>query len=1039
MIATDMNALIALSIRHRLLLVALSAMLLVYAVMTLPAVPLDVFPEFVAPQVTVQTEAPGLAPQQVEQRVTTPLESVLGGVPGLDSLRSESIAGLSVITLAFADGIDPVAARQGVAERLATVLGVLPAGVAPPQMSPLTSSTMDLLKVGLISDRLDPFALRELADFSLRPRLLAVPGVARVTVYGGAVRQLQVEIDPVRLRASGLALADVLVATRAALGQHGGGLIELPSQRLLLSIADPASDAEAIGLTVLAGRSGRPLLLRDVADIHDGAAVAFGDALIQGRRGVLLTMSGQFGANTLTTTRAVEAALAELLPALAAQGVQVIAPLHRPANFIELALRNLGQSLLLGSLLILALLLVFLRNWRTVLISFLTIPMSLLLALLVLDAFGASVNTLTLGGFAVALGVLVDDAIIDIENIVRRLKLNSGRDTPLPFLEVVRAASVEIRGSVLYATVVVLLVFVPVLAMSGVQGRLLAPLALAFALSVLASLLVALSVTPALCALLLRDHAEVGELRWQRWLTAHHHGAMRWVDRRLRTLLGVLALLLLLALLVLPHLGGEFFPMFREGHFVLQVSSRLPGTSIAQMLQVGRAISDDVMRLPYVASIEQQVGRAEQGEDTWGSHRSEFHVELKRDSDVDQVQAQEDLRRILAGYPGMQSEVLTFLGDRISETLTGETAQVVVNVVGPDLAQLDQLAAQVVRVAASVAGVVDLRSRAQTGTPALAVTLDTLRMGQHGVRASDALEAIATTYGGTVVGQVQRQDHRIEVVATLPTPWRERPELLAQVPLSGVDGSRTTLGQVAVIAPVEGRYSIDHDGGRRRVAVGFNVAGRSAAAVVAELQSRLARQVALPARTFLEMGGVAEAEAAARRELWLYGALSLVAITMVVGMAFRRRAHVPMLLLNLPFALLGGIVAMALTGVGVSIGSLIGLVTVFGISARNAILLLAHYEHLVCVEGEAWNAELAWRGASERLRPVLMTALATGLGLVPLALGVGRAGHEIEAPMAIVVLGGLLSSTALTLLVLPALAARWRFHVAAATDVEELR
>lgn len=1028
-----MNALIALSIRHRVVLVALAALALAYGLNTLRDVPLDVFPEFVAPQVTVQVEAPGLTPEQVEQRVTTPLEAALAGAPGLDSMRSESIAGLAVITLAFADGIDPLAARQGIAERLTTVASVLPAGVAAPQMSPLTSSTMDLLKFGLLSDRLDDFALRDLADFSLRPRLLAVPGVARVTVFGGAVRQLQVQIDPQRLRASGLSLSELLAAMRSALVPHGGGLLELPGQRVLLSIGDPAIDAAALGMTVLAGRNGRPLLLRDVADVRDGAAVAFGDALIQGRRGVLLTMSGQFGANTLTTTRAVEAALAELKPVLQAQGVQVISPLHRPANFIERALRNIGQSLLLGSLLILALLLVFLRNWRTVLISFLTIPLSLLIALLVLDAFGYSVNTLTLGGFAVALGVLVDDAIIDIENIVRRLKLNAAHAVPTPFLEVVRAASVEIRGSVLYATVVVLLVFVPVLAMSGVQGRLLAPLALAFVLSVLASLLVALSVTPALCALLLRDHAEVAEARWQHWLQARHQIAVRWVNRRLRAVLLVLSALLVLALLAVPYLGGEFFPMFREGHFVLQVSSRLPGTSIAQMLQVGSAISNEVMRLPYVASVEQQVGRAEQGEDTWGSHRSEFHVELKADSDVDQLQAQRDLRRILAGYPGLQSEVLTFLGDRISETLTGETAQVVVNVVGPELAQLDRLAAQVARVAASVPGVVDVRSRSQTGTPALAVSLDAQRMSLHSLRVADVLDTIATTYAGTVLGQVQREDHRIDVVATLPPPWRTRPELLARLALTGADGSRTTLGEVAHIGPSEGRYSIDHDGGRRRVAVGFNVAGRSAAAVVAQLQKTLAQQVTLPARTFFEFGGVAEAEAAAQRELWLYGAIALLAIGITVGMAFRRRAHVGMLLLNLPFSLLGGIVAMAITGIGLSIGSLIGLVTVFGISARNAILLLAHYEHLVCEEGALWNDELAWRGASERLRPVLMTALATSLGLIPLALGVGRAGHEIESPMAIVVLGGLLSSTALTLLVLPALATRFRFAVARAT------
>ena len=1030
-----MSGLIALCIRHRLVLALLAVLTLLAGINAVRSAPLDVFPEFVPPQVTVQTESPGLSPDQVEVQVTTPLESLLSGAIGLESMRSESIAGLSVISLGFADGIDPLLARQGIAERLAGASALLPAAVALPQMSPLTSSTMDLLKIGLLSDQLDAYALRELADYSLKPRLLALPGVARVTVFGGDVRQLQIQLDPERMRAQAIGVPEVLAAARAALGQRGGGAIELASQRLQLAIRDTAVDPASLGATVITVRNGRPLLLRDVATVADGAALKAGDALIQGQPGVLLAISGQFGANTLDTTLALESAIAELQPQLDAAGVRVVSPLHRPANFIELALANLGRALLLGSLLILILLMLFLHNWRTVLISFVTIPLSLLAAVIVLSSFGVTLNTMTLGGFAVALGVLVDDAIIGIENIVRRLKLNAALAAPEPFLDVIRSASVEIRGPVFYATIVVLLVFAPVFAMGGVQGRLLAPLALAFALAVLASLLVALTVTPALCALLLRGHAEADPPRWLEWLSRRQQNSMDIAHRHLPLTISALLLAMAAAMLSLPHLGGEFFPTFREGHFVLQVSSRLPGTSIGDMLAAGRSISAEVLQLPYVQSIEQQVGRAQQGEDTWGTHRSEFHVELKADSGVDQMAAQAALRDILAGYPALQSEVLTFLGDRISETLTGETAQVVVNVVGPDLDQLDQLAGQIMGLAAKVPGVVDLRSSSQSGTPSLNLALIPQRLAQYGLRVADVQDSIASAYAGTVVGQIHVLDRPQDVVVTLPPSWRERPESIGQLMLTAVDGSLVPLARVAEITPADSRYSIDHDGGRRRVVVAFNVSGRPTAQAVDELRQILSEQLQLPPRTFIEFGGVAEAEQQGRRELWLYGTLALAAILMVVGMSFRRRVHVPLLLANLPFALLGAIAAIALSGVGLSIGALIGMVTVFGISARNAILLLAHYEHLVFEEGAIWSPDTAWRGARERLRPVLMTALVTALGLVPLALGIGRAGHEIEAPMAIAVLGGLVSSTLLTLMVLPALALRYSFRGAAKSQV----
>ena len=1025
-----MRGLISHAIRQRWMVVLMATIAMFYGVGALMRIPLDVFPEFVPPQVAVQTEAPGWTAEQVEQRITAPIEAALAGTLGVAILRSDSIDGLSVVNLGFDDHADPYRVRQGVAERLAEVATTLPDGVPTPKISPLTSSTMDVLKFGLQSKTLDRFALRDIATWEVRPRLLAIPGVARVTVFGGGLRQWQIRVDPARLEASGLSLRTVVEAARAALQVRGGGTLELDAQRLPVVLMDAqATETSLLNLVLGADRNG-PLYLRDVADVVADEAPPIGDALIQGAPGVLLTLSGQYGSNTLAITHDIEAAIDALRPSLAERGVDVVTPLHRPANFIERALSELADALALGSLLILGTLFVFLRHWRTVAISFVTIPLSLLVTVAVLHQFGLTINTLTLGGFAVAIGLLVDDAIVDIENVVRRLESNAKNAPQRPTLAVILDASLEIRSPVFYATLVVLLAFIPVLALSGVQGRLLTPMAMAFVVSVAVSLLVALTVTPALCAILLRTSSTETEPSWWRSVVAYHQRGMRWIDGRFRIVMVALVLVLAATTVLLPGLRGEFFPMFREGHFVLQVFARQPGTSIAEMRRMGASISREVLQLPYIATIEQQIGRAELGEDTWGTHRSEFHVELKPDADVDQMAVQRALRRVLARYPGVQSEVMTFLGDRISETMTGETSAVVISVVGKDLDTLDRLAQQVVRVARTVPGVVDLKLGTSSSMAAIGISVDPGKAERAGVNMAAIGDTVTAAYAGIPVGQVRDQDQAVDVAVTFPPAWRARPEAIGELPIGDYDGHTLRVADVASVQDVPARPVIQHDAGRRRSIVAFNVNGRAVSAVVDELKQRLGARVTLPPGTHIEFGGVADAEQRAHRELLMYSLLAVALIALSLGLAFRRAADVAMVLLNMPFALIGSVAAIAISGIGLSIGSLVGLVTVFGISARNAILMLAHYDHLRSVEQHAWAPELAWRGASERLRPVLMTALVTALGLIPLATGLGRPGHEIEAPMAITVLGGLLTSTILTLGVLPAVARRLVFSAA---------
>lgn len=1027
-------AIIRWSLRFPLVVCALAAMLAVYGVLVLARAKYDVFPEFVPPQAAVQTEAPGLVAEQVELLVTLPIEQAISGASGVQAVRSETISGLSVVTVVFQENVDPYRARQIVAEALGQVTSRLPLGVKPPKLEPLTSSTMDLLKLGFVSERLSPMQLRDLVQWTIRPRLLAVPGVARATLYGGDERQLQVQVEPRELNARDLAFSDIVAAVRSATGVRGGGFIETANQRVLIESRGQTLDAAALGAAVVpalaaapaasaaAATAATPLRLRDFATVTDGVAPKFGDALIMGKPGVLLNLSSQYGANTLIVTRAIEAALAELAPALRSRGVTLYAGLHRPANFIENALAGIRLDVVLGAVLITLVLFLFLRDLRSVAVAFVSIPLALLAAVIAVDAFGWTINTMTLGGLAVALGVVVDDAIIGVENIVRRLRGTHAHG--LEARDIIQKASVEVRAPVVYATFVVVLVLAPMLLLSGLQGSFFGPLAASFSLATLASLVVALTVTPAAALLLLTRTEPHAEAAWLTRLKDRHESLLRRWSAFPRRVIIASAIVTLLAAAALPFFGSELMPPFREGHFVVQALAT-PGTSLTAMKTLGARVAGDLVAIPGIVTVEQTMGRAESGEDTWEPNRSEFHIELKHMSGRAEGAIQAAIRAALQHYPSLRTEVLTFLGDRLSESLSGETAPVAVNVFGPDLDELDRVAYEIAAVARTVPGASDVQVQAPAGAPFLRVDLKPERLGQYGFTAADVLDTVETAYEGTTAAQVYDANKVIDLTVRLPPAERIDPEAIGQLLVRTASGVTVPLKELATLSLTEGRTGIMHEGARRRQVVTLNPTTSDIGGFVAKLENAVARRVKLPPTVYLQFAGAASGQRQARRELLVHSALAALGIMLLLSVAFRDARSVTLILATTPFALVGGVLAVALTGATLSIGSLVGFVTLFGIAARNAILLIAHVGHLVTLEGAQWSLPTVLRGTRERLVPILMTALVTALGLLPLALGSGEAGREVQGPMASVILGGLATSTLMTLLVLPVLI--WRF------------
>lgn len=1036
-----LSSLVHFSLKFRAVVLVLACVLLGYGLHIANNAKLDVFPNFVQPQVVIQTECPGMAAEQVELLVTLPIETMVNGLGDMESLRSESIEGLSIITAVFKEGTDVFRSRQLLAEKLAETAGKLPAGAQTPRMTPLTSSTMDLLKIGLVTDKLTPMELRTFADWTLKPRLLSVPGVAKCSTFGGEVRQLQIQIKPDRLLAYNLSLSDVMAVARVSTGVTGAGFIETANQRITLQTEGQATTPDILGEVVVAHTNGFSIRLKDVARVVEGAEPKFGDCVIQGRWGVLMTMSSQYGANTMEVTRALETALGEMKPVFEKEGIKLYGRLHRPATFIETALANMKHSLMLGGILVAVVLFLMIGSVRTACVSLAAIPLSLLTAVIVLEKFGISINTITLGGLAIALGEVVDDSIIDVENIFRRLREYAAGTKASPasdpqrtreIFRVVLNASLEVRQSVIYATFVVALIFLPVLTLSGLQGSFFAPLALSYILAIVASLLVALTVTPALAYLLFgRGVRKPDEPFLQKWLKGWYRSVLAFVARWPRVIIAGVVVICIVAATRVPSLvGGDFLPQFREGHFVLQVFAA-PGTSLPEMLRIGTRISEALLQMPEIDTVEQQVGRAELGEDPWGPHRSEFHVELKTSPGMDQGKVAGKIRDLLGQFPGLQSEVVTFLGDRIGETLTGETAPVVVNIFGDDLDVLDAKAQEVARVLRTVPGQADVKIAALSGSPRLTLRLRPERLTQFGFDPVSVLEALQTAYQGTVVAQTHRGNQTADVAVILAPEERRDAEAIGSLLLTSPQGLRLPLRELSDIFPNNARASIRHEGARRRQTVTCSASGRDVSSFVAQAKREVSAKVAFPAGTYAVFSGAAQAKETGQRELALHSAIAGVGILLLLLIVFRHWQNLLLVLVNIPFALVGGVLALWVTSAllpgesALTIGSLVGFVTLFGITTRNSIMMLSHFEHLVTKEGMSWGPEAVMRGASERLMPILMTALVTALGLLPLALGSGEAGREIEGPMAIVILGGLLTSTLLNLLVLPTLSLRY--------------
>lgn len=1019
-----LNWLVSHSLRFPGVVIAVAALVIAYGAFVASRTQLDVFPEFAPPMVVIQTEAPGLSPEQVEALVTRPLEAALNGTPQLAIIRSESIQGLSAITLTFDDRADIYRVRQLAGERLTEAASQLPAGMKAPKMGPLMSSTSVALIFGLTSEKRTGMELRTVADWTLRPRLLGLPGVAKVDVFGGEVRQLRIEVRPEKLVAYHLALDDVLAAARKATSVRGAGFVENRNQRVVLRTEGQSLTPAQLGATVVKWENGLAVHLRDVADVREGPEPQFGDAQINGTNGVIFNVHSAFGANTLEVTATIESALEEIRPMLTGAGIALQPRLLRPATFIERSLKHINFSLLLGGTLVLAVLWVFLLDWRTAFISFASIPLSLLAAVIVLDQFGVSLNTISLGGFAIAIGVVVDDAIIDLENILRRLRENTALAEPRPVWRVVLDASLEVRSAVVYATFIVALVFVPVLTMGGIGGRLFSPLAVSFLFATFASLVVALTVTPALCLTILSRAKPYTEPRSVGRLKHAHRHALESVSRAPRFILAVIIIVVASAAATIPFYGGEFLPEFREGHLVLHQAA-VPGSSLEHSIEMGKRVTAELLKDKRIVSVAQQAGRAELGEDTFGPNYSEMHVELAEMRGEEAEMFITAIRKPLLQFPGLTFKVMPFLVERMEETLSGATAEVVVKLHGDDLNALDRAAEDVRRVMLRVRGAADVTVESQGGAPEMVARLRHERVAELGFTPGEVLEAVEASFQGAEVGQIFDGVRVSDVTVLLPAADRQDLERIGELLLANSSGLRVPLRELADMFLNDSRSVIVHEGAQRRQQVTCNVAGRDSASFFAELKKRIAKEVALPRGVYAAYAGSAEAQRGTRRELLVHSLLAGAGIVLLLAVVFRSGRNLLLVLANVPFALVGGALAVFAGGGLLSIGSLIGFVTLFGISMRNSIMMISHFEHLVRKEGCPWNLETALRGASERFVPILMTALVTALGLLPLALGAEQAGGEIEGPMAIVILGGLVTSTALNLLVLPIFAWKW--------------
>ena len=1004
------NRIIRFSLDHRLLVISITVFVLVYGSYVVKnQLAVDIFPDLNRPTVTVFTEAAGLAPEEVEVQVTLPLEYALNGATNVERIRSQSGVGLSLLFVEFSWQSDIYRDRQIVAEKIELARARLPVGLTP-VLGPISSIMGEIMLVALQAPpEVSPLEVRSFADWVMRPRLLGVSGVSQITVIGGGVKQYQVLASAQKLREYNITMHDLELAVGASNQNTSGGFLINPNREFMVRNLGRTNRLDDIGQTVVAYRNDQPVRVQDVARLQFGSPVMRGSSGFKSSSAVMVDIYKQPNANTIPLTKSVETELAALKNSLPA-GVTMDTHVFRQSDFIERAIDNVKEGLWQGSILVFIILFLFLWNFRTTLINILAIPTSFLVTFLFMRAFDLSINTMTLGGLAVAIGLIIDDAIVDVENVFRRLKENRLRGEPEQPLEVVFKASSEIRNSIVYPTFIIILVFLPLFFLSGIEGRMFAPLGVAFIVSLLASLVVSLTLTPVMCFYLLphaafMEHAEDAFL--VRWLKKQQVRLLHFTLPHASEILIGAAFLVLLSIAFMPLMGREFLPPFNEGTLTVNVLAE-PGISLGESEQIGTLAERLIMKVPGVISTGRRTGRAELDEHAQGVYYTEIEVNLDhRSRDKELIIA--DVRKELSILPGVAVNIGQPISHRLEHMQSGVNAQLALKLFGPDLPTLRQKAAELEDVVKSVPGLVDVSIEKQSLVPEVQITIDRKRASEYGLQVAEVNQVMETALQGRPVSQILDGQRVYDLVVRLDEPYRNDLTSISDILIDTPTGGKIPIRNVANIAIGHSPNLILRENAQRRIVVQANLAGRDLEGAVRELQQRIEKQVKLPPEYYVVYGGQFESEQNATHIIVVLSIFAILGIFVLLFGHFGFVRVALQIMSNLPLALVGGVIAVYLSGGVLSVASTIGFITVMGIAARNGIMMISHYIHLVRYEGEKFDEQMIFRGTLERLRPVLMTALAAILGVLPLVFAKGQAGKELLQPIAVVITGGLIS------------------------------